>query len=176
MGSTLREVERAALLLTEALEPSWTREFLDSSSRGPIADAELRIRALEDLASRALEIRDGSDLATASGVTKPGPGKARPCATSPQTLCAIMIWEAWKCVHGTEPPLKDRHLAKAAEAYWRSAGGKGHHAGEEPLASWTHHFKKAATSKEDEFRLEWRRYLVEAKRDWNRFNSAGDNA
>ena len=176
MRSTLLEVENAALLLTEALAPSWTREFLDASSRGPIVDPERFVRALEDLSDRASEARDGPDLATASGVTKPGPGKARPHAMSPQTLCAIMIWDAWKHVHGTEPSLKNRHIAEAAEAYWRSAGGEGHHYGEEPLAFWRHHFKKAATFRAEDFRAEWRRHLTEAERSWNRRNSASDAA
>jgi hypothetical protein len=83
-----------------------------------------------------------------------------------------MIWEAWKHVHGTEPRLKNRHLAEAAEAYWRIAGGEAHHYGEEPLASWRHHFKKAAASKAGEFRAEWRRHLLEAERSWTRRHSA----
>jgi hypothetical protein len=176
MRSTLLEVENAALLLTEALAPSWTREFLDASSRGPIVDPERFVRALEDLSDRASEARDGPDLATASGLTKPGPGKARPHAMSPQTLCAIMIWDAWKHVHGAEPGLKSHPLAEATEAYWRSAGGQGHHYGEEPLASWRHHFKKAAASQAGDFRAEWRRHLVEAERGWNRRNTASDAA
>src|SRR5262245_38468821 len=80
MRSTLLEVANAALLLTEALAPSWTREFLDASSSGPIVDPERLIRALEDLSARASEARDGPDLALASGITKPGPGKSRPDA------------------------------------------------------------------------------------------------
>lgn len=176
MRSTLREVENAAILLTEALAPSWIREFLDASPQGPIVDPERLIRALDDLADRASQARDGPDLSTTSGVTKPGPGKARPDAMSPHTLCAIMIWEAWKHVHGTEPRLKNRHIAEAAEAYWRSAGGEGHHYGEEPLAFWRHHFKKAATSRPGDFRAEWRRHLLEAERSWNRQNSASDAA
>ena len=103
MRSTLLEVEEAALLLTEALKPSWVREFLDVSPHGPIVDPERLIRALEDLSDRASQARDGPDLATKAGATKPGPGKARPEAMSPRTLCAIMIWEAWKHVHKAAP-------------------------------------------------------------------------
>ena len=48
---------------------------------------------------------------------------------SPRTLCAIMIWEAWKHVHGAAPRPKNRRAAKAAEAYWQAAGGEARHFG-----------------------------------------------
>jgi hypothetical protein len=174
MRSTLLEIEKAASLLAEALAPSWTREFLDASPYGPIVDPERLVRALEDLSDRASQARDGPNLATKSGVTKPGPGKARPDAMSSQTLCAVMIREAWKHVHNAAPRRKNLHAAKAAEAYWRTAGGEGHHFGHEPLAAWLHHFQKAAASRGNEFSAEWRRHLIEAERDWIRRNSPAD--
>ena len=172
MRSTLLEVENAALLLTEVLAPSWVREFLDASSHGPIVDPQRLIRALEDLSDRASQARNGPDLATKFGATKPGPGKARPEAMSPQTLCAVMILEAWKHIRGAYPSPKNRYLVEAAEAYWRTAGGEGHHFGEEPLAVWRHHFQKAAASTVKDFRADWRRHLAEAERRWIRRNSA----
>ena len=57
MRSTLREIENAALLLTEALAPSLVREFLDASRGGPIVDPERLMRALEDLSDRAFQAR-----------------------------------------------------------------------------------------------------------------------
>jgi hypothetical protein len=176
MRSMLLEVENAAHLLTEALAPSWVREFLDASPQGPIVDPERLGRALEDLSDRASQARDGADLATKSGATKPGPGKARPEAISPQTLCAVMIWDAWKHIHKAEPSPKSRGAAEAAEAYWRAAGGEGHHFGKDPLAFWRYHFKKAAASRGEDFRAEWRRHLIEAERNWIRRNSAPDPA
>jgi hypothetical protein len=176
MRSSLLEVENAALLLVEGLKPSWVREFFDAAPQGPILDPERLIRALEDLSDRASQARDGPDLAVKSGATKPGPGKARPEAITPHTLCAIMIWEAWKHMHKAEPAPKNRQAAQAAEAYWRAAGGEGHHSGEEPLAFWRHHFKKAAASRAEDFRAEWRRHLIEAERRWIRRNSAPDAA
>ena len=110
------------------------------------------MRALEDLSDRAFQARNGADLATKSGASKPGPEKARPKSMSPRTLCAIMIWDAWKHVHKAEPAPKNRQAAEAAEAYWRSAGGERHYAGEEPLAVWRHHFKKAAAPRGEDFR------------------------
>ena len=64
----------------------------------------------------------------------------------------------------------------AAEAYWQIAGGEAHHFGEEPLAFWRHHLKKAAASTAKKFRTEWRRHLVEAERQWIRGNSTSDAA
>ena len=176
MRSTLLEVENAAFLLTEVLAPSWVREFLEASPHGPIVDPERLIRALEDLSYRASQAQNSHDLATKAGATKPGPGKARPEGMSPQTLCAVMIWEAWKHVHDEEPRPKNRRLAEATEAYWQTTGREGHHFGKEPLAFWRHHFKKAAASTVKDFRTEWRRHLVEAERQWKRRNSASDAA
>jgi hypothetical protein len=87
-----------------------------------------------------------------------------------------MIWEAWKHVHKVEPKPKSRRAAEAAEAYWRAAGGEPRHSGEEPLAFWRPHLKRAAASKVTTFRAEWRRHLNEAERRWTRRNSVSDEA
>jgi len=174
MRKTLLEVEEASFVVTEALGSSWVREFLDASSNGPLADPERLIVALGDLQDRATRAR--GNLATKAGATRPGPGKARPEEMSPYTLCAIIIWEAWKHVHEAEPKPKSCRAREAAEAYWRAAGGEGHHFGKEPLAIWRHHFKKAAASRAKDFRIEWRRHLEEAERRWIRRNSASDAA
>ena len=92
MRSKLQDLESASSLLAHALE-SLDREFLDALPSGPIADPERLRRELEDLCYGAGQARDCSDLATKSGVTKAGPGKARPEAMSPRTLCAIIISE-----------------------------------------------------------------------------------
>jgi hypothetical protein len=169
MRKALLEVEEALLLVTEAIESPWVREFLDASPRGRI---QRLTHALQDLHDRATEAR--ANLATKAGATKPGPGKARPEEMSPRTLCAIMIWEAWKQVHKAEPKPKSARAAKAAEAYWRTAGGGAHHFGREPLGFWRHHFKKAAGSRAKDFRTEWRRHLIEAERQWIRRNASAD--
>jgi hypothetical protein len=174
MRKTLLEVEEASFVVTEALRSSWVREFLDALSHGPLADPERLLFALEDLQDRATRAR--GNLATKAGATRPGPGKARPEGMSSRTLCAIMIWEAWKHVHKAAPGPKSRRAAEAAEAYWRAARGEGHHFGKEPLAIWRHHFKKAAASRAKDFRTEWRRHLNETERRWIRRNSASDAA
>jgi hypothetical protein len=99
MRKTLLEVEEALSAVTQALGSSWVREFLNVSPHGPLADPErlIVIVALEDLQDRATRAR--GNLATKAGATRTGPGKARPEGMSPRTLCAIMIWEAWKHVH-----------------------------------------------------------------------------
>jgi hypothetical protein len=176
MRSDLQKIENAALLLADALGPSWPREFLDAAGSHPIDNPERVKLILEDLAYRADEARDSLDLANMSGATKPGPGKARPEGMSPHILCAVMIWDAWKHIHGAEPRAKSRRLAKAAEAYWRIAGGEAHSCGDEPLAFWRHHFKKAAGLTAKDFRTEWRRHLIESERQWQRRNSASEAA
>jgi hypothetical protein len=168
MRKSLLEVEEALFLVTEALAPSWVREFLDASPQGPIAEPSRHIRELEDLADRATQARDS--------LARPGPGKARLEGMSPRTFCAIMIWEAWKHVHGAAPSSTSRRAAEAAEAYWRIAGGQLRCTGDEPLAFWRHHFEKAAASRANDFRAEWRRHLIEAERRWIRRNSAPDAA
>ena len=174
MRKTLVEVGEALAAVTEALGSCWVREFLEASSHSPLADPERLIVALEDLQDRATRALTG--LATKAGSTTPGPGKARPEAMSPRTLCAIMIWEAWKHVHGAAPKPRSPRAAQAAEAYWQAAGGEPRSSGKEPLAFWRHHFKRAAASRAKDFRTEWRRHLVEAERRWIRRNSAADPA
>jgi hypothetical protein len=176
MRSDLQGIETAALLLADALAPSWVREFLDKAGKDPIDNPEWLSRAIEDLADRAYQARYCPDLATMRGVTKPGPGKARPEGMSPHTLCAVMILEAWKHIHKADPRPKNLSLAKAAEAYWRIAGGEARSSADEPLAFWRHHFKKAAGSRAKDFRTEWRRHLVESERQWQRRNSASEAA
>jgi hypothetical protein len=172
MRRTLLEFEESLVLVTEALASAWIREFLDVSPHGPIDDPERLTRALEDLQDRATQARTG--LATKAGSTTPGPGKARPEAMSPRTLCAIMIREAWKHVHEAAPSPKNRRAAQAAEAYWQAAGGEPRGSGKDPLAFWRHHFKKAAASRAKDFRTEWRRPLNEAERSWTRRNSVSN--
>jgi len=120
MKSTLLEVEEALSLVMEALESPWVREFLDGSSNGPIVDPDQLISGLVDLWDRAAEAQNFPALATKSGATKPGPGKAKLEAISPHVVCAILISEAWKHVHGVEPRPKNRRLREAAEAYWKA--------------------------------------------------------
>jgi hypothetical protein len=172
MRRTLLGSKKPCSLCRKALASDWIREFLDASPDGPIDDLERLTRALEDLQDRALLAQNSSDLATEAGATTPGPGKARPAGMSPRTLCAVIIWESWKHVHGVGPSPKNRRAAEAAEAYWRTAGGEPRGSGKEPLAFWRHHFKKAAASRVNDLRAEWRRHLNEAERSWNRRNSA----
>ncbi len=111
------------------------------------------MNGLEDLSDRTAEAQKSPALATKSGTTKPGPGKAKLDPISPHMMCAILISEAWT---RPEPSPKNRRLAKAAEAYWRAIGGDGRHSGKDPLAFWRRHFKKAANLTAKEFRVEWK--------------------
>jgi hypothetical protein len=95
---------------------------------------------------------------------------------SPRALCAVMIWDTWKHVHKAEPSPKNRQAAQAAEAYWQAADGEGRDSGHELLAFRRHHFEKAAVSRAEDFRTDWRRHLIEAERRWIRRNSVSDAA
>ena len=75
MRGSVLEIEEAALLLTEALAPSWVREFLDASPSGPIADPERLIYALGDLQYRASQAQNSPELATKAGGDKAGSRK-----------------------------------------------------------------------------------------------------
>jgi hypothetical protein len=46
--------------------------------------------------------------------------------------------------------------------------GEAHCSGEEPLAFWRQHLKKASDFGMKNFRMEWRRHLNEAERRWIR--------
>ena len=174
MRRTLLEVEEALFVVTEALESPWVREFLDVSSHGPIFDPERLTRSLEDLQDRATQARAG--LATKAGATRPGPGKAEtggdvsPHLVRHHDLGGVEA-RPWGSTQSEKPP-----PAEAAEAYWGTAGGEPRSSGEEPLAFWRHHFKKAAASRAKDFRTEWRRHLDEAERRWTRRKSVSDAA
>jgi hypothetical protein len=175
MRSNLFEIENASLRLAQALA-SLDREFLDALPSGPIAEPDRLRLELEDLCYRAGQARNCTDLSTESGATRPGPGKARPEGMSPRTLCAIIVFEAYKHVHGAYPRPKNSRAAEAAEAYWRAAGGEARSCGHEPRAFWRYHFDKAVSPIAKDFRAEFKRYLVESERDWIREHSAAETA
>ena len=74
--SNLRKIEEGSFRLALALQGPWVQEFLDGSPDGPVV--ERRIRELEDLSYRAGLARNCPALATKSGATRPGPGRAEP--------------------------------------------------------------------------------------------------
>jgi hypothetical protein len=159
--------EAAASLIIEELESPWVPEFLgvDPNEISPVRD--MIIRVLEDFAGRANRASTSRALATETGTTKPGSGRARSAASvSAQTYCAMIILETWEFIHGAEPPPKNRRAAEAAEAYWRAAGGEPLSVGEEPLARWRYHFQLARENKARTMTAEYRRHLVENDRFW----------
>jgi hypothetical protein len=77
----LGRFEAAALEVIEGLESPWIREFLEAEPNRPFTDPELIIRVLEDLADRGNQAWASAALATDSGVTMAGSGKARSVAS-----------------------------------------------------------------------------------------------
>ena len=167
MRERLSCVEAAALLIIEELESPWVPEFLGADPNDISPERDMIIRVLEDLADRARRASTSRALATETGATKAGSGRARSAASvSAQTYCAMIILETWGFIHGAEPPPKNHRAAEAAEAYWRAAGGEPHSVGEEPLACWHYHFQLASQNKARIMTAEYRRHLVENDRSW----------
>jgi hypothetical protein len=64
-------------------------------------------------------------LVTKDGKTKAGRNKAEPPGYfPPKTLCAALILEAWRFIHGFAPAPKNQTAAAAAELYWNVSIGR----------------------------------------------------
>jgi hypothetical protein len=177
MRLILQRVEDAATLLGRALGSAPVREFLEGPPYGPFPNLGHLTHDLSDLADRAARANDSEALATKSGVTRPGRGKAMPAgAISPMTYCALLVSETWNHLHGAEPLPKNQKALAAAEALWRAAGGDARPLGEEPLARWRHHFRLAHKADQKRLRAEYRRHLVEGERSWNWLHGSADRA
>jgi hypothetical protein len=84
MRLILQRVEDAATLLGRALGSAPVREFLEGPPYGPFPNLGHLTHDLSDLADRAARANDSEALATKSGVTKPGRGKAAPARAGPE--------------------------------------------------------------------------------------------
>ena len=116
----LKTIEVAAKALNAALGCIATTEFLEAGEYGRIKDFHLVRERLYDLARRAQAAENSPALSSEQGVTKPGRGKAiLPGAIRPHTLCAWMIAEAWKVLHGRHPAARNKEAALAADMFWR---------------------------------------------------------
>lgn len=160
MRLVLKHVRSAAALAGRALGSAAVLDFLQAPPNGPFADLGRLSRDLADLARRAEQARNSSALATETGVTKSGAGKASiDEAMTPMTYCAVLISEAWKYRRGSAPLPKSAGAARAAEAYWCASGGHPLSVGEDSLARWLHHFRLAEQT-EAPLRSEIRRHLA----------------
>jgi hypothetical protein len=167
MRERLSRFEAASSLITEELESPWVPEFLEVDPYDPLPNLDQIIGVLEDLAYRANRAGTSVVLANEAGTTKAGSGRARPATSvSAQTYCAMIILETWKFIHGVEPLPKSGKAEEAAEAYWRTAGGRAHRSGDDPFASWRYHFRLAREGKAKAIVAEYRRHLVENDRSW----------
>jgi hypothetical protein len=165
MRAHLVEIKNAASLLQRALGEPSTREFLEAAPLKAIENVGTFDRSLRDLADRAQRASKSPALATETGTTKAGRGPATPTgAISARTYCALLVAETWKHFHGDYPPPRSRRAARAADAFWRAAGGERNGWGSDPLNAWRHHFIRAEKAGEDKTRAEYQRHLDQARR------------
>jgi hypothetical protein len=102
-------------------------------------------------------------LAIESRKTKAGRGRAvPPMASTPRSLCAAVILEAWACFHDGEYPRGSNHtrLWAAAEEYWSACGGEtkeGWLSGRP--SAWRPYFQEASEPPLENIRIEIRRTM-----------------
>jgi hypothetical protein len=156
--NNLKTIQNAANALNAALGCLATFQFLETGEFGRIAYFFQLREQLHDLMRRARAAEKSAALSSEGGVTKPGRGKAiLPGAIPPHTLCASMIAEAWKVLHGRYPAPRNRKAALAADMFWRISTIRAVSDGptdEKPvwgndrLNRWRPHFKKASALRE----------------------------
>jgi hypothetical protein len=77
-----------------------------------------------------------------------------------------MIVEMWLYFRDSEPGPRNGSAAKAADAYWRAAGGRSSSWGDNSLHGWRPHFEKVRSTAQAPavagLWLVWRRDLIQA--------------
>ncbi len=151
----LKWLESTVAPLARALGEPPVRNFLDAAGEGKITYHGALDGYLRDLRARAARALASPELATPSGKTKAGKGPALPPgAVHPASLCALIIVEAWKYVHGAYPGPRSVKAAEAAEAYWKACGNMRNSWGANPLTAWRRRFEVAMWPAFDEQRAE----------------------
>jgi hypothetical protein len=162
MKKRLVEVRNAALLLRDALNDPPIREFLEIAPLGPIEHRGVFDHILADLAERAKHAMASSTLSTEMGKTKAGRTRAAPSdASSAKLFCAALIAETWAYFHHSDPAPRNQDAARAADAYWRAAGGETN-SWTVPLNGWRPYFQQVQEPSVAAVRVECRRHLIEA--------------
>ncbi len=166
MRANLPKVVEAASVLIMALDSSAIVEFLDLG-----ADQTFRVpgnlqATLVDIGNRAAAASRSAALVDSKGRTKAGRGRALPKARiSAKTYCALLIAETWLYFNGNYPPPRNKQAEKAADIYWRLAGGERQSGGEDKLIAWRRHFQEASRDQSAEMkglRAEYQRHLRES--------------
>jgi hypothetical protein len=139
----LAGVEKAAAELSKLLEDRAVMKFLQMPPHRRFR-SELGTRmTIDEVSARARDAATSPTLARGSGKGNSGAGKA--VATdevSPQQLCAVIIGEVWRALHGAYP-IAFADAAAAASAYWTAVGGElGKSFGSNPIGKWTPYFRK----------------------------------
>lgn len=154
----LKTIEVAAKALNAALGCLATSEFLEAGEFGRMKDVHQLRERLHELARRAQVAENSPALSSERGVTKPGRGKAvLPGAIRPHTLCAWMIAEVWKVLHGRYPADRNKTAALAADMFWRISMFRAVSEaptddqpgwGNDRLNRWRRHFEEASALRE----------------------------
>jgi hypothetical protein len=168
--STLRARERlaaiaeAAKLIEQELESPIIKALLLAAD--PRSTFNVSRWEMKQLTSRAESARSSSQLASADGKTKRGPGKPKiPHIFDARTLCATRIVEMWRFFRKEVPAIGNLGAAAAAQAYWLACGGKSDGYGD-PLNGWYDYFKAVRDNSGSPGlkQLMWWRDLEQAKR------------
>jgi hypothetical protein len=164
MREKLTKVGEAASLLIKALGSTAIVEFLDLEADRLLATGDAQA-TLVDIRDRAAAAYRSSALVDSRGRTKAGRGRALPKAgISAKTYCALLIAEAWLYFNGNYPLPRNKQAQKAADIYWRLAGGE-EHLGTDKLIAWRPHFREASGDQSAETkssRAEYQRHLRES--------------
>jgi hypothetical protein len=162
MRARLKRVMASAELLQRELQDAALAEFLQTDDLGPIPNLTSLVVALQDIQRRASVAFSSTSLATKSGKTKSGAGRALPPnASSPAAFCAAVVLEAWAYFHhGEHPAASNLELAAAANEYWRACGGNRLGWGDTRLTGWRPDFEEALKPPLMAIRKELQRHML----------------
>jgi hypothetical protein len=152
MRANLNKVGEAASVLIKALRSSAIVEFLDLGAEEPLRAPGNLQAPLVDIRDRGAAASRSPALVDSKGRTKAGRGRALPKAgISAKTYCALLIAETWLYFNDNYPLPRNKQAEKAADIYWRLAGGE-RHWGVDKLIAWRRHFREACADESEEIK------------------------
>jgi hypothetical protein len=162
MWDSLVEIETLALKLSAALARPWPAAYLTTHTE-TCSKEFLKEGAhfLSVLKNSAREMRKSSELITADGDVRPGPGKVTlPQRISPQQTCAAIVAEIWAHFHDGQHPKKSSRLVWAvAQEFWVATTGEAGQEGSDTHSKWKNYFPVPDTTELKGLRNKVRRVL-----------------
>jgi hypothetical protein len=175
---TLDEVKNAVEFLMKVLGRGDFLEFLFTEDR-PLSLPKMLnfLMRLRDVYVLADDASHSPKLVGQDGKPRPGRGRAYPTNTLlARTYCALVIAVTWKHFNGNYPPPRNRRAAKAAEALWQvSLGTKSGIGGNDVLAAWRPHFRKAQSLEAGKRRTEFCDILRDREARFNQAKAGEGN-